>query len=88
VVKPAQESANKAAVTRHLVGAILCLTFPEANVDDPTGPVAGQNLPLGHYLVGIRLFITMGEPESWRRSQARYPFESMTKMAKLPSDGN
>jgi hypothetical protein len=60
VVKAAQESGNEAAVTRHLVGALLHLTFPEATVDEPTGAATGQNLPLGHYLVGDTVFhVTM-----------------------------
>ncbi|HZE21057.1 MAG TPA: DUF4928 family protein, partial [Desulfobaccales bacterium] len=56
VVKAAQESGKEAAVTRHLVGAILHLTFPEDTVDDPTGSAAGQNAALGHYLVGDTVF--------------------------------
>jgi hypothetical protein len=62
VVKAAQESGNEAAVTRHLVGAILHLTFPEATVDDPTGSTAGQNPPLGDYLVGDTVFHVILSP--------------------------
>ena len=62
VVKAAQESGKEAAVTRHLVGAILHLTFPKATVDDPTGSGAGQNSPLGHYLIGDTVFHVILSP--------------------------
>jgi hypothetical protein len=56
VLKGIQGSGNEAVVARHLIGATLHLAFPEATVDDPVDPVAGQNPPLGHYLVGDTVF--------------------------------
>jgi hypothetical protein len=62
VVKAARESGKEAVVTRHLVGATLHLAFPEATVDDPEDPMAGQNLPLGHFLVGDTVFHVILHP--------------------------
>jgi hypothetical protein len=56
VLKAIQGGGHEAVVTLHLVGATLHLAFPEATVDDPVDPVAGQNPPLGHYLVGDTVF--------------------------------
>jgi len=56
LVKAAQESGQDAGMTRHLVGAMLHLAFPDAVRDNPSCQVAGATVPLGDYLVGDTVF--------------------------------
>jgi hypothetical protein len=62
LVKAAQDHGQEAGVTRHLVGAMLHLVFPDAVQDNPTGQVAGQTVSLGDYLVGDTVFHVIMTP--------------------------
>lgn len=62
LVEAARETGKEMGMIKHLVGAILQLSFPGATIDGPTRQVEGKTVPLGDYLLGDTVFHVILSP--------------------------
>ena len=86
LVKESHETGKEAGMTKHLVGAILHLSFPNATVDGPTRQVEGKTVPLGDYLVGDTVFHVILSPVMTVYDQCQENLEQGFQVCLLVTD--